>query len=191
MRHDRRARFAILMILPAIAVAACGTSSGGGSGVPTASPTVSTAASAPATPDCISQVTSWRDSGGTSQLTAIVTDLGTYGTAAVALGQDLNTGADPTSDESAMQTAAGALQADVQAAQSNLPPSCVPNLRQDESAALTDYNKAAIDAGQAVSELTSGSIAVAGADMQAANSATDAGNAKLSAATSDVNSFSG
>lgn len=191
IRRDRRVRLAILMILPALAVAACGTSSGGGSAAPTASPTVSTAATAPATPDCVSQVTSWRDSGGNSQLSAIGTDLDNYSTAATSLGQDLSSGADPTSDESALQTASGALQADVQAAQSDLPPSCVPNLRQDESAALTDYNKAAIDSGQAVSELTSDSISVAAADIQAANSAVDAGNTKLSAAVSDVTSFSG
>jgi hypothetical protein len=149
-------------------------------------------ASAPASLDCTSQVTSWRDSGGgASQLSAIGTDLSGYGTAATSLGQDLSSGADPTSDESAMQTAAGALQADVQAAQSNLPPSCVPNLRQDESAALTDFNKAAIDAGQSVSELTSGSIAVSDADLQAANNAVVAGTTKLSAAVSDASSFSG
>jgi hypothetical protein len=90
-----------------------------------------------------------------------------------------------------MQTAAGALQADVQAAQSNLPPSCVPNLRQDESAALTDFNKAAIDAGQSVSELTSGGIAVSDADLQAADNAVVAGSTKLSAAVTDIKSFSG
>jgi hypothetical protein len=180
------------MILPTIAVTACGASSVGGSGAPTASATVSTAASAQATLDCTSQAISWRDGGGgTSQLSAIATDLGNYGTAATSLGQDLSSGADPTSDESAMQTAAGALQADVQAAQSNLPPSCVPNLHQDESAALTDLNKAAIDAGQSVSELTNGSIAVSDADLQAANDAVVAGTTKLSAAVSDASSFSG
>jgi hypothetical protein len=154
-----------------------------------AASTPSTAAQAPL--NCTQRVVSWRDAGARGQLKAVETDLNSYGTGMSSLGQDLSSGADPTSDESAVQTAAGALQADIQAAQSNLPPACVPNLRQDESAALTDYNKAAIDGGQAVSELTSENYDVAVRDMTAATKALNVGNTKLSAASSDANSFSG
>jgi hypothetical protein len=184
------------MILGVLAIGAIVTavslSSGGkptaSRGADIAAASTPSAAAQPRT--CMQQLVSWRDGGGLAQLKAVTTDLSNSGTAMSSLGQDLSSGTDPTSDESTVQTSAGALQADIQAAQSNLPPACVPNMRQDESAALTDYNKGAIDGGQAVSELTSGNDEIAAGDLTAAASAINAGTTKLSAADSDVKSFS-
>jgi len=93
--------------------------------------------------------------------------------------------------ESALQTAAASLQADVQSAQSDLPPDCVPGLRQDERAALTDFDRAAIDSSNTVSAVENGDYSAADGDIRAANAAMSAGTGKLAAALSDVKQFNG
>lgn len=155
------------------------------SAVPSAVP-----ASASSPPDCTSQVVSWRDNGGLSQLDAIVTDMGNVSSAATTLGADLSAGEDPSQDEASLQTAAASLQSDAQTAQANLPSSCVPHMRTDYGAALNDASKAALDCQDAVSELGSGNYAVATDDVSAANAAMTASGKKFQAATADVKAFS-
>jgi Protein of unknown function (DUF2510) len=148
----------------------------------------SAAASSP--PDCRSQVISWRDNGGLTQLDAVTTDTGNVGSAATALGTDLSTGADASQDEASLQTAAASLQSDSQTAQANLPPSCVPHLRADYGGALNDASKAALDCQDAVSELGSGNYSVAIDDVNAANAAMSGSSNKFQAAASDIKAFS-
>ena len=154
--------------------------------VPAASP----AAASASPPDCRSQVISWRDNGGVSQLEAVVTDMGNVQQASTALGTDLTTGADISRDEASLQTAAASLQSDAQTAQANLPPSCVPGLRTDEGAALDDAAKAALGCQDAVPELGSGNLSVATDDVNAASTAITASGTQFQAATSDVQAFS-
>ena len=141
-------------------------------------------------PDCTSQVISWRDNGGLSQLEAVITDMGNVQSSATALGTDLSAGADTSQDQASLQTAAASLQSDSQTAQANLPPSCVPNMRTDEGAALNDASKGALDCQNAVSELGSGNYSVALDDVNASTAAITASGNKFQAATSDVNAFS-
>lgn len=155
------------------------------SAAPSAAP-----ASAASSPDCTSQVVSWRDNGGLSQLDTIVTDMGNVSSEATTLGADLSAGTDPSQDEASLQTAAASLQSDAQTAQANLPPSCVPHMRTDYGAALNDASKAALDCQDAVSELGSGNYAVAADDVNAANAAMTASGKKFQVATADVKAFS-
>lgn len=93
-------------------------------------------------------------------------------------------------DEAGVQQAAASLEADVQTVQTNLPPSCVPGLRGNLSAAMTDYSKLALDCEAAVTETTSGNSAVSNSDLQAGGRVASAGAAKMDKATAALNSFS-
>ena len=155
----------------------------------TASAAAAPAPAASTAPDCTSQVVSWRNNGGLNQLEAVMTDMGNVGTASTDLGADLSAGADASQDEAALQTAAASLQSDSETAQANLPPSCVPNLRTDEGAALNDASTAALNCENAISELGSGDFTVALGDMNAANTAISASSTKFQAATADVQAF--
>jgi hypothetical protein len=148
----------------------------------------STTASASAPPSCADQVISWRGEG-VPQMSAVENDLNNFDKASQALGSDLGTGTDPSADEAALQTASASLQSDTQAAAADLPPSCVPNLRQDYGASMTDYSKAAIDCEQAISELTNGDMTVALDDIDAAVAALNAGDKKIEAADADIKSL--
>lgn len=101
----------------------------------------------------------------------------------------MQAGNDLTADETAMSTDAAALQSAVQAGQGNLPPSCVPGLRADISAALTAYGTDAIDADAAVSSLAAGNDSLAAGDIGAGNTAVGNGNARLQAATNDITAY--
>jgi hypothetical protein len=181
------------LILAAV-IAGCGSSGTSSSAAAAASlaPSASApaASSVPASPDCQSQLISWRDNGGSDQLKAVATDLGTVQSAVLAFVKDASAGADTSSDQSTLQADAASLQSDSQTAQTNLPPACVPNLRADYSAALNDAAKSAIDCENAVSELGSGSDSVAVGDIQAANAAITSSGDKFSAANSDLTTFS-
>lgn len=168
-------------------VAATSTTSAGPTASAAAPASAAPAASAP--PDCGSQAVSWRDNGGLNQLQAVDTDMGNVSSASAALGADLSAGAQSSQDEGSLQTAAASLQSDAQTAQANLPPSCVPHMRRDYSAALNDASKASIDCQDAVSELGSGNYSVALDDVNAANSAMTASGKKFQAASADVQAF--
>jgi len=117
-------------------------------------------------------------------------DLGTLSSSLVALENDLSAGTDPSEDEASVQQASASLQSDAQATQANPPPSCVPGLRQDINAGMTDYSKAAISCNVAVTGTTAGDDQVAASDLYAATSAVNAGTGKVNAATADVQAFS-
>ena len=179
-----------------LALTACGgaASSSPGHSSPSASASTSSPASpasAASSPDCNAQVASWRDSGGLDGLKAISTDLGSVQQATLSLAAALQNDTGLSDAESALQTAAASLQADVQSAQSDLPPECVPGLRQDERAALTDFDRAAIDSSNTVSAVENGDYSAADGDIRAANAAMSAGTGKLEAALSDVKQFNG
>jgi hypothetical protein len=168
------------------AASSTAASSTAASSAAASSAAASSAAASALPPDCQSQVISWRDNGGLSQLKAVMTNLGNVRQASTALGTDLSTGADASQDEGSLLIAAASLQSDAQTAQAALPPACVPGLRTDEDAALKDAAKSALDSQDAVSELASGNLNGATDDLKAANNGTSASRTKFQAATSDV-----
>ena len=103
----------------------------------------------------------------------------------------MDSGGLPPDDEAALQQAAAGLQSDTATAQADLPPSCVPGLRRNVSAALTYYNKAAVEAGQSVTAADSGGYSLAASDLVAAGKAMGAGNRKIRKATAAIQAFSG
>jgi hypothetical protein len=112
--------------------------------------------------------------------------MGHVQSAASALGTDLSAGRDASKDETYLKTATASLQSDAQTAQANPPPSCVPNLRADESAALNNASKAAFNCENAISELGSANYNVAVSDIEAATAAIATSGEKFQDATSDV-----
>jgi hypothetical protein len=115
--------------------------------------------------------------------------MGNIQQASEALASDLDAGNGTASDQSALQTAAASLQADAQAGEADPAPMCIHNLRADESAALNDASKAAINCQNAVSELGSGNDSVAVGDIEAATQEITASGNKFQAATTDVKTW--
>jgi hypothetical protein len=146
---------------------------------------------APASASCTTQFDTWRSSPGAQAIGAIGTDLGNMQPAAEALATAIGGSGDLSSAESGLSTAAAKLQADVTTAQSNLAPSCVPNMGTDESAALTDLDQSAIDANNAVGAVQSGDYSTADDDITAANQAMVNGGNKLGTATNDLKAWEG
>ena len=151
---------------------------------------VAQTSSAPSPPSCTSQFTSWRDSGGLNNLTTVGSDLGTLSGSVTTLVNDMSVGADMSADEASVQQADASIESDVQTAQADLPPSCVPGMRKDVSAALTDYNTSAIDCNEGITELSSRNTSVATSVLHAGSQAMNAGNGKIAQATADVKAFS-
>jgi hypothetical protein len=112
-------------------------------------------------------------------------------TASTAVGNDLSTSADASTDEATLQTSAASLQSDAQAIQGDPAPSCVPGLRADLAAGAGYYSTSAIDATNCLNQLSAGNTTVAIADLQAANTQITSGNTKLAAAVADVKTFNG
>jgi hypothetical protein len=174
-----------------IAIIAAAGIAGGLSSHPTAAPKPAASASHPATsapaatqpPSVSQQMTTWFNGGGGTQLKAIGNDTGTLQTDMQAYV------AGNLTDGTTLQAEDATFQSDVQAAQANLPPAGVPGLRSDYNAALTYYNTAATDLNNAVIAANSGDDNGAAADVEVGNTALDNGNAKLSAATTDVNNY--
>jgi hypothetical protein len=179
-------RYAPLAIV-ILAAAGCGASAST-SAPPSSHPAAAVVRSS-SPPSCAAQVITWRDSGGSAQLTAVATDLTSIRSAGGALGAALAANADMSGPESALQSAAASLQSDAQAAEANLPPACVPGLRGAYGQALTDYSKASGDYQNAVSEMGSNSSAVALGDLEAGNAAATAGTGKLQTAAADMSAF--
>jgi hypothetical protein len=195
-RAGKRARNVLIglgaltgIIVGIVAANTHGSSSSGNPAAAAAAASTPAPANSAASASCADQVNSWRGQGGGSQMSAVENDLDNFQKAGQDLVSDLNAGNDASADEAALQTAAASLQSDAQAAAANLPPSCVPNLRQDYGAAMTDYSKAAIDCEQSISELTNGDAAVATDDINASGALLGAGNGKVDAAAADIKSF--
>jgi hypothetical protein len=190
-RKRHRARKTLLIIggaIVAIIVLVVMVTSLSGKSKPTAAPKPSTSTSASHSavtqaPSVSQQLTAWFNGGGGAQLKAIGNDTGTLQTDLQAYAaSNLTDGTPPQADDATFQS-------DVQAAQANLPPAGVPGLRSDYNAALTFYNTSATDIDNAVIAANSGEYNGAVADVEAGNTALDNGNAKLSAATADVNAY--
>jgi hypothetical protein len=192
-RKRHRVRKTLLIIggaIVAIIVLVVMVTSLSGKSTPTASPkpstSTSTSASHPAAtqpPSVSQQMTAWFSGGGSAQLKAISNDIGTLQTDMQAYV------AGNLTDGTTLQADDATFQSDVQAAQANLPPAGVLGLRSDYNAALTYYNTSATDINNAVIAANSGDYNGAVADVEAGNTALDNGNAKLSAATADVNTY--
>jgi hypothetical protein len=183
---------ALIAIIVAVSAATVHSSPSAGSVA--ANSTASAVSDAPSatgstSSDCDSRAASWRNSGGESQLNAVIADMNAVKKAATSLAADMNVGTNESSDESALQSAAASLLSDTTTAESNLPPSCIPKLDRDYEQALTDYSTAADDWQNAVSELGSGDDNVATGDVNAGTQAKDAGNAKFNAAAKDLQAF--
>lgn len=191
-RKRHRVRKTLLIIggaIVAIIVLVVMVTSLSGKSTPTAAPkpSTSTSASHPAAtqpPSVSQQMTAWFNGGGGAQLKAIGNDTSTLQTDMQAyVARNLTDGTTLQADDATFQS-------DVQAAQANLPPAGVPGLRSDYNAALTYYNTSATDLNNAVIAANSGEYNGAVADVKAGITALDNVNAKLSAATADVNAHS-
>jgi Protein of unknown function (DUF2510) len=175
--------------------------SAGNTAATSAAPTASTAvaASAPASlqpsepasspPSCDSQLLTWRSSGISNQLQAIITDLSNVSQSADSVASDLSLGNDPSADEAALQSAAASLQSDTQAAEDNLIPDCLPDAHQAESTGLADFNNSAINCENAITEISDGDDAVADGDIQAADAAMQSGSSEIGQATNDLKQY--
>jgi hypothetical protein len=189
-RKPRRARrvlvitgaaiIALIVLVVVISVATSGKNKPAATATPKASPTTS-APAAPTAPSVSQQMATWFNGGGSAQLKAISNDTGTLQTDMQAYV------AGNLTDGTTLQADDATFQSDVQAAQANLPPAGIPGLRSDYNAALTYYNTLATDINNAVIAANSGEYNGAVADIEAGNTALDNGNAKLNAATADVN----
>jgi hypothetical protein len=96
-----------------------------------------------------------------------------------------------TQAESAFQSEVANLQADSQTSQDDLPPACVPNLAADQSAALNDASKAAIDSDNVLQALNNGNTSLMLTDANASAKVADAADAKLNAVAVDLKAFEG
>jgi hypothetical protein len=156
---------------------------------PSATASAAAAVRSAQAPSCTDLAVTWRDNGGRTQLGAVVTDLTAIRNAATNLESAANTGGDVSGPEAALQSAAASLGSDTQAAEADPPPACVPGLRSNYEAALTDYSKTASDYQNAVSALASGSYGVAGGDVTAGTTAASAGDTRFLAAAAAMKAF--
>lgn len=175
-RRNRTTRNALIgigglaAIIVVIIVATANNSPSTGNTATAASLSAAPSAVATATASgCAGQAISWRNNGALTQINAVVTDMGRVQTAASALSTDLSAGTTASRDETSLKTAATTLQSDVQTAQADPPPPCVPHLGADESAALNNASKAALNSENAISEVGSANLNVAVTDIEAVN----------------------
>ena len=146
----------------------------------TAAAPATSASATPTAPSVSQQMTAWFNGGGSAQLKAVATDLGTIQTDIQAyVASDLT-------DDTTLQADDATFQSDVQAAQANLPPTGVPGFRSDYSAALTYFNTSATDLNNGVIAANADDENGAIADVEAGNTAQSNGSAKLNAATADI-----
>jgi hypothetical protein len=136
-------------------------------------------------PSVSQQISDWFNGGGGDQLKAIGTDAGTVSTDMQAYAA----GNLQPADGATLQSDDARFQADIQAAQANLPPAGIPGLRTDYNAALTYYNTEATDLDNAVIAANAGDYAGADTDAQAGITAANIANAKLAAANADVTNY--
>jgi hypothetical protein len=155
---------------------------------PSTSPSASIPGDQSQTPDCLNQVDNWKP-GGLSDDKAIVQDLGNLGTDTPKLAADLQSGTDPSADEQAVNGDANSFYTDVQNAQVDMPPTCVPNLTDDYNAALADMSTAATDLQGGMTALQGGDFYVAGQSIKASNTAIAHGTVKLKTAMADITTF--
>jgi hypothetical protein len=189
-RKTRNALIAIgslVAIIVVVSVATAHHSSSTGNTAATSSLSAAPSSVATASPSgCASEAISWRNNGGQSQTEAVITDMGHVQSAASTLGTDLSAGTDTSRAQTSLKTAAASLQSDAQTAQANPPPSCVPHLTADESTALNNASKAALNCENAITELGSANYNVAVNDIEAATAAMATSGEMFQDAATDV-----
>lgn len=147
---------------------------------------VAAASISAAAPDCSTQAKTWVNG---SNLTTFGSDIGAFGSALQTLAGDLTGDAAPAGDMAAIQSAAATIQSDAQALEADPGPPCVPDMRADLNAVARDYSTAAIDATNALNQLSAGNVDAATADMESCNTAMNKGNVKMAAATAAVEKY--
>jgi hypothetical protein len=174
-------------IIVVISVATAHNSSSAGNTAATSSLSAAPSSVATASPSgCAREAISWRNNGGQSQTEAVITDMGHVQSAASTLGTDLSAGTDTSRAQTSLKTAAASLQSDAQTAQANPPPSCVPHLTADESAALNNASEAALNSENAITELGAANYNVAVNDIEAATAAMATSGEMFQDAATDV-----
>jgi hypothetical protein len=177
----------LIAIIVVVVVATAHNSSSAGDTAATSSLSATPSAVATGSPSgCAGQAISWRDNGGQSQAEAVITDMGHVQSAASMLGTALSAGTDTSRAQTSLKTAAASLQSDIQTAQANPPPSCVPHLAADESAALNNASKAVLNCDNAITKLGTANYNVAVSDIEAASAAIATSGEKFQEATSDI-----
>jgi hypothetical protein len=134
---------------------------------------------------CLTQLSSWSATGGKERISALSSDMSALGKAT----GKLNASKTATS-LAAARTAAASVRSGASAVEGDAGPSCVPSMRTDLLAAAHDYSQSASDATKGVSQLTAGDDSKAVTVMDAANTASKSGEAKLAAATKAATGFS-
>jgi streptomycin 6-kinase len=133
----------------------------------------------------MSQFTAWRDGGGIADIPALTNAVPDFETAAI--GASL--GVLSNADVDQLKTAAAALLAAAKRGQANPPPSCVPGLRADHTAAMTGFKKGAQGALDAVKAARSGDMQTAAGEIKAAAKMIHAGSKAMDAAVTDMETF--
>lgn len=164
------------------------------SAAPAASKTASSAtavqaAAQPSETPCATQVTDWAATGGGATLPTFASDASAFAQALETLASDMTATGATATDTSDVQSAAASMQSDAQALEASPGPSCVPGLAANVSAAARYYSTAAIDADNAIGQLSAGAMTAAADDMVSANTAITKANAKLAAANNAVKAF--
>jgi hypothetical protein len=156
---------------------------------PTAASSASTVARGASNPACEAQLSAWRPAGmryehvlmhdadvAESDLRSLITQAGE--------------GAQPSG--SAALTGSQALASTAQqVARNHLPPSCVPHLRADLTASMLDFEKQAVDVGNASLALADWNLQGAEPLLKAASHDIKAGTYGISRATAEFNSYQG
>lgn len=177
----------LVAIIVAVIVATAHNPSSAGNTAASSSLSATPSTVATASPSgCAGQAISWRDNGGQSQTETVITDMGHVQSAGSTLGTDLSAGTDTSRAATSLKTDVTSLQSDVQTAQANPPPTCVPHLTADQSAGLTNAAKAALNCENAIKEVGSANYNVAVSDLEAATAAIAISEEMFQDATSDV-----
>jgi len=190
---------AIVVLIAGVAGCGGGGHAGGASGQPPAGVATVTPVTpvAPVTPEasaraysaCQVQAAAWRHSGGQAKFTAVQRDLFGEQNALQALTAAIGGGAALSGPVAALKFAAASMRSATRAVQANLPPACIPHMRRDARAVMTDYAKAARYCQDAIREVSGQSYTVAVTDIRAAKKAQGAGSAKMNTALADLKAF--
>jgi hypothetical protein len=116
-------------------------------------------------------------------------DFSAFGSAAETFSGDADAGDVTPGDVSAIQTDAASIQADAQAIEANPAPSCVPGMRPALASAATDYQKAAIDASNAMDQYSAGAYQSGLDELKDAVNESGVGDDEISDATTAAENF--
>ena len=179
-RHKVLAALGSMIAIGVIATAAASRPAKPSAPAPAPAAAVATAS------DCATQAANWYTGNGGQLINTFSSDFSTYTTTGENFVADLQAGNPTTSDVSAVQSAASAIQSDSQELEADPGPSCVHGLDPAITAAARDYSEASIDVSNGMNQYSSGSIDTAADDIEAATTAMNNGNAQIAAATTAV-----